>query len=65
MRWKLRLKLYRPSWFNWLSDKMKDTFTGRLSTLKDNINKSLAELIGVGNDGAVKAGSIFDKFCKE
>lgn len=46
-----------------LSDKMKDTFTGKMSTLKDNINKSLAELIGVGNDGAVKTGSIFYKFC--
>lgn len=46
-----------------LSDKMKDTLSGRLSTLKDNINKSLAELIGVGNDGSVKAGSMFDKFC--
>ena len=46
-----------------LSDKMKDTASGRLSTLKDNINKSLADLIGVGNDGAVKSGSMFQKFC--
>lgn len=49
--------------FTGLTDKMKNTFTGRMSTLKDNINKSLADLIGVGNDGAVKSGSIFSKFC--
>ncbi len=44
-----------------LTEKMKNTFTGRMSTLKDNIQKSFAEFIGVAGDGTVRAGSIFDK----
>jgi hypothetical protein len=47
-----------------LTDKLKDTFTGKMSTLKDNVSKTLADLIGVGNDGVVRAGSLFDNFIK-
>lgn len=46
-----------------ISDKVKDTLTGKLSTLKDNVNKSLAGLIGVTDEGTVRSGSAFEKFC--
>ncbi len=45
-----------------LTEKMGQTATGKLSTLKDNISKSLADLIGITNTGEVKNGSLFDKF---
>jgi hypothetical protein len=43
---------------------MANTATGKLSTLKDNVQKSLAELVGITNTGEVKDGSLFDRFTK-
>lgn len=43
-----------------MTDKFAKTLGGRLSTLKGNWEKTLAEIVGIGEDGAVKDGSIFD-----
>lgn len=45
-----------------LTEKMGNTATGKLSTFKDNLTKSLADLVGITNSGEVRDGSLFDKF---
>ncbi len=45
-----------------MTDKFAKTADGRMSTLKGNIKKSLAELAGIADDGTIKDGSLFDKF---
>ncbi len=45
-----------------LTEKMGQTATGKLSTFKDNFTKSLADLVGITNNGEVRSGSLFDKF---
>ncbi|NFO48537.1 hypothetical protein FDB40_16870 [Clostridium botulinum] len=45
-----------------MTDKFSKTFDGRMSTLKGNIKKSLAELAGIADNGTIKDGSLFDKF---
>ncbi|MCS6110373.1 hypothetical protein FDB55_06760 [Clostridium botulinum] len=47
-----------------MTDKFAKTADGRMSTLKGNIKKSLAELAGIADDGTIKDGSLFDKFSK-
>nr|WP_286674752.1 MULTISPECIES: hypothetical protein [unclassified Clostridium] len=47
-----------------MTDKFSKTFDGRMSTLKGNVKKSLAEIAGIADDGTIKDGSMFDKFSK-
>ena len=47
-----------------ITEKYSKTLEGRLSTLSDNFNRTLAKLGGIQEDGTVKDGSLFDNFCK-
>lgn len=47
-----------------MTDKFSKTFSGRMSTLKGNASKTLAEIAGIQEDGTVKNGSLFDNASK-
>ena len=47
-----------------MTDKFSKTFSGRMSTLKGNASKALAEVAGIQDDGTVKDGSLFDNASK-
>lgn len=47
-----------------MTDKFSKTLSGRLSTLKGNWEKTLADMVGIGDDGAIKDGSLFDNASK-
>ena len=47
-----------------ITEKYSKTLEGRLSTLSDNFNRTLAKLGGIQEDGTVKDGSLFDNFSK-
>lgn len=47
-----------------MTDKFSKTFSGRISTLKGNAEKSLAEMAGIKDDGTIKDGSLFDNASK-
>ena len=47
-----------------MTDKFANTFSGRMSTLKGNIKKSFAELMGIAEDGTIKKGSLFENISK-
>lgn len=47
-----------------MTDKLGETASGKLSTMTGNLKKSLAELVGISEDGKVKSGSLFDNFIK-
>ena len=47
-----------------MTDKFSKTFSGRMSTLKGNASKALAEVAGIQDDGTVKKGSLFDNASK-
>lgn len=47
-----------------MTDKFSKTFSGRISTLKGNVEKTLAEIGGIQADGSVKDGSLFDNASK-
>ncbi|NSB15828.1 hypothetical protein [Clostridium beijerinckii] len=45
-----------------MTDKLSQTASGKLSTMTGNLKKSLAELVGIAEDGGVKSGSLFERF---
>ena len=45
-----------------MTDKLGETASGKMSTMSGNLKKSLAELVGIANDGSVRSGSLFEKF---
>lgn len=47
-----------------MTDKFANTFSGRMSTLKGNIKKSFASLMGIAEDGTIKDGSLFENMSK-
>lgn len=47
-----------------MTDKLGQTASGKLSTMTGNLKKSLAELVGITENGGVRDGSLFDKFIK-
>ena len=47
-----------------MTDKFSKTFSGRMSTLKGNASKALAEVAGIQDNGTVKDGSLFDNASK-
>ena len=47
-----------------MTEKFGKTMEGRISTLKGNFKKTLAEIAGIGEDGTVKEGSLFDNATK-
>ena len=47
-----------------MTDKFSKTFSGRMSTLKGNVEKTLAEMAGIQDDGTIKDGSLFDNASK-
>ncbi|MBE6071038.1 MAG: hypothetical protein E7208_03655 [Clostridium butyricum] len=47
-----------------ITEKYAKTFSGRISTLTGNLKKSLAELMGITEDGEVRDGSLFDNMAK-
>lgn len=44
-----------------ITDKYGKTLEGRISTMKGNIQNALAKFIGIGEDGKIKDGSMFEK----
>ncbi|MDU5101143.1 MAG: hypothetical protein E6240_01775 [Clostridium butyricum] len=47
-----------------MTDKFSKTLSGRLSTLKGNFGKMLAEVGGINDKGEVESGSLFDQAAK-
>lgn len=47
-----------------MTDKLSQTASGKLSTMTGNLKKSLAELVGITEEGGVRDGSLFDRFVK-
>ncbi|MGE5627832.1 MAG: hypothetical protein ACM3X7_06910 [Solirubrobacterales bacterium] len=47
-----------------MTQKLSETASGKLSTLTGNLKQSLAQLVGISEDGTVRTGSLFDKFIK-
>lgn len=44
-----------------LTEKYANTLQGRFDTLRDNFNQTLAEIGGIGEDGEIIDGSLFDQ----
>lgn len=47
-----------------MTDKFAKTMSGRLETLKGNFGKMLSDMVGIGDNGEIKEGSLFDNASK-